>query len=402
MKQSIRKIFNNLSMFLIFATIFAGFGVLTAIDHAGAYEKIDNLKNQKHIVSTLTNLDKSDIELALIQFNGKSTQLLNEIDKLRVLYELNFTEQYILNNSKEYLSDLDELERLTKKFNQYARDYYTKDKKNEKEKELKLKKCFDSLFKQIDKIIFRSIDYNEQKFNIHKNIAYAVFIIILLFTIIYRKKLNLIYDDLYYLYNFDKKDYKIFSEEADAISLRMNRKSTTADNPTMLDPVTGINNHKGMMNAYAEKKGMKESNFTSVTVLEIDNFSKSNRPYSQEFTQTILKKVAFTISLHEQSADVIARIDYNQFAVILSRPSKEMSYKDMDIIRQSISEIKFKSPATGPVTVTVSGGYVIKPNNVTLDESIREAKKVLEHAKTHGKNRIFQLSDLQESEYAES
>ena len=401
MKQSIKKIFTNLSMFLIFATIFAGFGVLTAIDHAGAYEKIDNLNEQKRIISTLTELDKSDLELALIQFNGKSTQLLNMIDKLRLLYELNFTEKYILNNSKEYLTDLDKLTTLTNEFNLNAREYYIKDKKNERLKERKLKDSFDQLYKQIDKIIFRSIEYNKAKFNIHKNVTYVAFVIILLFTFIYRRKLNYIYEDLYYLYNLDKKDYKIYTEEADAISLRMNRKAVVSDNPSMLDPVTGINNHKGMINSYASKKGMKESNFTSVTILEIDNFSKSKRPYSQEFTQNILKKVAFTISLHEQSADVIARIDYNQFAIILSRPSKEVSFKDIDIIRQSISEIKFKSPATGAVTVTVSGGYVIKPNNKTLDESLREAKKVLEHAKTHGGNRISQTRDLQESEYAD-
>ena len=401
MKQSIEKIFNNLSTFLILATLFAGFGVLVSIDHTGSYEKIDNLNNQKHIISTLTELDKSDLELALIQFNGKSTQLLNNIEKLRILYTLNFTEQYILGNEKEYLNDLDELTKLTNEFNLNARQYYIKDKRNENTKKEKLNQSFNKLYKQIDEIIFKSITYNKEKFNIHKNVTYIAFIIILLFTFIYRKKLNYIYDDLYYLYNLDKKDYIIYSKEADAISLRMNRKPTISDNPTMLDPVTGINNHKGMISSYAQKKGMKESNFTAVTILEIDNFSKSNRAYSQEFTQNILKKVAFTISLHEQSADVIARIDYNQFAVILSRASKEMAFKDMDIIRQSISEIKFKSKATGSIVVTVSGGYVIKPNNTTLDESTREAKKALTHAKEHGGNRISQIRDIQESEYAE-
>jgi len=401
MKQSIKKIFSNLSMFLVLATVFAGFGVIIAIDHDGAYKKIDNLNKQKHIISTLTELDKTDLELALIQFNGKSTQLLNQIDKLRVLYELNFTEQYIIRNSKEYLTDLDKLTKLTNEFNLKARDYYIKEKTDEVIKKAKLEESFTQLYKQIDKIIFKSIEYNKAKFNIHKNVTYIAFILILFFTLMYRRKLNYIYEDLYYLYNLDKKDYTIYTEEADAISLRMNRKAVISDNPSMLDPVTGINNHKGMMNSYAQKKGMKESNFTSLSVIEIDNFSKSNRAYPQEFTQNILKKVAFTISLHEQSADVIARIDYNQFAIILSRASKEMSYKDIDIIRQSISEIKFKSPLTGTVVVTVSGGYIIKPNNITLDESIREAKKILLHAQQHGGNRISQIRDLQESEYAQ-
>jgi len=401
MKQSIKSIFNNLSLFLIFATIFAGFGVLISIDHSSSYDKIDNLNNQKKIISTLTKLHRDDIELALIQFNGKSTQLLNDIDKLRALYRYNFTEQYIIGNSKEYLADLDELTRLTNDFNTNARNYYIKDTKKDIKRELDLKQSFNTLYNQINTITLKSIQYNKAKFNIHKNVTYLAFVIILLTSLIYRRKLNNIYQDLYFLYNSDNKEYKIYTEEADAIALRMNKKSQTAHNLTMIDPVTSINNHKGMINSYSQKKNMKESDFTSVTVIEIDNFSKSNHAYTQEFTNHILKKVAFTISLHEQSADVIARIDYSQFAIILSRRTKEMSFKDVDIIRQSIAEIKFKSTTTGSVVVTVSGGYVIKPNNTTLDESMKDAKKVLEHAKSHGGDKISQIRDLQVSECEE-
>jgi len=398
MKHSIKNIFKNLSLFLIFATIFAGMGALVSIDHSNSYTKIDNLNNQKQIISTLTKLSKDDIELALIQFNGKSTQLHNEIKKLRSLYQYSFIERYIVSNSEEYLSDLDKLSLLTTSFNEKARNYYTNDKNNEDLKEADLKRSFHLIYKQIDSIMIKSIGYNQTKFNIHKNITFVAFIIILLVTIWYRKRLNLIYKDLKFLYNVDEKNYKIFSEEIDAISLRMKRKPVTSDNPATLDPVTGINNIKGMMSSYAEKKGMKESNFTSVTIIEIDNFSKSNRAYSQEFTQTILKKVAFTISLHEQVADVIARTDYNQFTIILSRASKEQSYKDIDIIRQSISELKFKSAESGSVVVTVSGGFIIKPNNVTLDESLRESKKVLHHSQQTGTNKISQIKDLADSE----
>ena len=398
MKHSIKNIFNNLSLFLMFAAIFAGFGVLVSIDHSGSYAKIDNLNNQKHIISTLTKLSKDDIELALIQFNGKSTQLHNETMKLRNSYQYSFIERYILRNSEEYLSDLDKLSLLTTSFNKKARNYYTKDATNEKIKDAELKRSFHSIYKQIDSIIFKSIEYNKVKFNIHKTITFIAFIIISLVAVWYRKRLAIIYKDIKFLYHVDKKDYSVFSEEIDAISLRMKRKSVTSDNPAMIDPVTGVNNIKGMMNSYAEKKGIKESNFTSVTIIEIDNFSKSNRAYSQEFIQSILKKVAFTISLHEQVADVIARTDYNQFTIILSRASKEQSFKDIDIIRQSISELKIKSPQTGSVEVTVSGGFVIKPNSTSLDESIKNAKKVLHHSQKEGKNNISQIKDLAESE----
>lgn len=249
-------------------------------------------------------------------------------------------------------------------------------------------------------MIIKDISYNEEKFNILEKIAIAAFVITFFTTFWYRRRLNAVYKDILHLYAIDKnkKDYEIFSEEADAIQLRMSRKPVTTDNPAMIDPVTQINNHKGMLSSYSNKKGMKDSNFTSVTIFEIDNFSKQKRAYSQEFTQAVLKKVAFAISLHEQATDVIARTDYNQFTIILSRASKEQSFKDIDIVRQSISEIKFKAPGGSPITITVSGGFIIKPNNQVLDESLRQAKEVLQHAKAKGKDSIAQIRDLAENE----
>lgn len=393
MKQSIKSIFNNLILFLFLITLLAAGGVLVAIDHSNTFTKIDNLNNQKRIISTLTTFSKDDIELALIQFNGKSTQLHYEIEKLHNLYRYNFTEQYVLSNKNEYLADLDELSSLTTSFNIKARHYYTTNTKKDE-----LDENFNLLYNKIDSIIFKSITYSKEKFYIYKNITYGSFAIILLASIFYRKKLNAIYEDLLFLYNVNKKDYVIFSEEVDAIALRMVRKPVTADNPSMIDPVTGINNHKGMINSYSEKKGVKDGNFTTITVLEINNFSKTNRAYPQEFVQNILKKVAFTISLHEQALDVIARTDYNQFTIILSREKKEQAFKDIEAICQSIYELRLQSPTTGIVKITLSGGFVVKPNNVSLENSIIEAKKVLDFSKEKGTCRICQIKDLATSE----
>jgi len=216
----------------------------------------------------------------------------------------------------------------------------------------------------------------------------------------YNKRLSQIYKDILFLYAVDKnkKDYEIFSEEVDAISLRMKRKPVTSENPAMLDPITEINNVKGMINSYADKKNLKESNFTCVTVFEIDNFSKTNRVFPQEFTQAVLKKIAFTISLHEQATDVIARTEYNQFTIIFSRASKEQLFKDVDIIRQSISEIKFTTPSRENVQITVSGGFAIKTNNASLDDAIRKAKEILAHAQRTGGNKVSQIRDMAEHE----
>ncbi len=396
MKHSIKKIFDNLIILLIISTLASGFVALAIFGQNSSSSKIDNLLNQKAIISTLTKLQKEDLEIALIQFNGKSTQLLHEIEKLRSIYKYDYLGQYLLNNSEEYFSSLDTLSTLTTTFNEHAKLYYTKEKKDEEIRKNNLQTAYYTLIHQIDKILLKEMSYNQEKFYLFEKTSMFTFIIILFTTFWYRKKLHQIHKDILFLYSVEqnKKDYVIFSEEVDAISLRMKRKPTTGDNPSMIDPVTEINNNKGLVNSYSEKKGMKESNFTAVAIFEVDNFSKANRAFPQDFTQAILKKIAFTMTLHEQATDVIARTDYNQFTLVFSRATKEQLFKDIDIIRQSISEIKFKNTDKDSIQITVTGGMAIKTNHIGLEEAIRQAKEVLAYAKSTGYNKISQLSDL--------
>ena len=398
MKQSIKKIFQHLNTYLLFVLVAATLGLLSTFEHTLSFDKVDNLVNQKKIIASLTKLDKSDLELALILFNGKSTRLHQEIDKLRTMYKYAYMDKFLVHNEEEYLSDLDKLSKLTDIFNKAAQEYYVDTK--DKEREAKAKKNLDIAFarinKQIDTMLLKNIHYNEEKFKYIKYTVIVIFVLILLATIYYRRALSAIYRDIEFLQQIDKqrKNYNIYSQEVDAIALRVNRKQTTNDNPDMLDSVTEINNYKGMVNDYSLKKRTQDSNFTSVTVLEIDNFSKSNRTFPQDVTQAILKKVAYTISLHQQPLDIIARTDYNQFTIIFSRSSKEQAYKDVELIRESIAELKFNIPKTGATQITVSGGFIIKPNNTSLEEAIKQAKEILRYAQSLGTNKIMQTRDL--------
>ena len=401
MKYSIKKIFLSLNAYMLFVLFASFIFMMLTLERQLSFDKVQILNEQKSLVLSLKNLNKDDLELALIQFNGKTAELQSKIDQLYNIYKYNFTEKYILDNQVQYFADLKMLKQLKDSFNTQAHQYYvqTKNRNIEKYNKKLLDKSYYNLQKQIEKIIANDLIYSEKKYNIFKYFFILSFFIIFLETILYRRKVNNIYADIDYLVSIDKNaiPYTIYSQEADAISLRMKRKNVTLDNPAFIDQITGISNHKGMLNAYSNKRDMKDSNFTSVTVIEIDNFSKSKRTYSQDITQAILKKIAFTMSLHEQATDVIARTDYNQFTLILSRDSKEQAFKDVDIIRQSISEIKFNLPNNTNDTITITGGFVIKPHNTNLEEGIRQAKEILTRAKNITKNKILQSTDFANS-----
>ena len=69
------------------------------------------------------------------------------------------------------------------------------------------------------------------------------------------------------------------------------------------------------------------------------------------------------------------------------------------MLRQSISEIKFKTYDNSSIVVTVSGGFILKPTNQHLDESIRKAKELLLHAQNKSINNISQTKDLAKSNF---
>ncbi|WP_457743808.1 GGDEF domain-containing protein [Sulfurimonas sp.] len=402
MKHSIKDIFQNLSTYLFFVFFLAFLALMLILEQQLSFQKTDILKKEKQIILDLVNQDKRDLDIALIQFNAKSTQLLQYQEQLKIIYKYNIFEQFIIKNSTQYLNDLSILSSYINKFDNATHKFYlqNKDKSLEKDAKQNLDTAFNEVNQHINSMLLKTIGYNQEKFDLVKYIVVVSFILIFLATFWYRKILNSIYGDISYLFKFEKSksQYDMFSLEADAIALRMNRKSSVSDNPNLIDPVTGINNYKGLVHSYSHKKSLKDSNFTSVTILEIDNFSKSKRLFPQEIAQAMLKKVAYTISLHEQPVDVIARTDYNQFTIILSRASKEQSFKEVDLIRAGISELKFNIPETGPVNITVSGGFIVKPNNTSLEEALRQAKEILHYAKSIGKNNLLQLKDLARKE----
>jgi len=397
MRQSIRKIFTNLNIYMIIVLIISVLSALLVLEHGLSFDKVNNLNKQKEITLALTKLDKKNITLSKIEFNSKSRKLLADTELLKTNFDYDFTGKIFLDIEQEYMDDLNKLQTLTSKFNTIAGGYYSEDMTLQEEKLQNLIQSQEELNAYINTIILKNITYDEKKYYFIRNLSILSMLFILLGTFWYRNRIQSIYNDIRFLFTIEKdknkQSYQVFSEEVDAISLRMKRKSVTLDNPEMLDPVTDIYNYKGLVGAYNNKKTNNESNHIAVAILEIDSFSKSNRAFAQETTQAMLKKTAFTISLHEQPTDIVARTDYNQFTVILSRVNKKQLFTDLDVMRQSIEEIKFHTP-NGNANITISGGMMVKTTKVTLEDAIKKAKEVLVHAKARGGNRISQTQDL--------
>lgn len=376
-------------------TVILGLISFTAVSEYTSFEKIKNLQSQKKLITIISTLGREDLELSSIQYRGKSTTLHNDIAKLHKLFGYDLGGRFIFDHEKRYKNELDDLKAYATLYTDAVGEWYDESEENLDSREKAMLSAQVRLINQIDNIIEQNIGYEYDKFIIQEILIYLAFILSLGMALWYSRRFSHVYKDIQSLYavDLDLNSYEILTHEVEAIAKRMNRKAVTSENPAMIDPVTQINNYKGMVQAYGNKKGIKDANFTGLCVFEIDHFKELDKRYPKEFTQAVLKKIAFMMTLHEQPSDVIARIDYCQFVVILSRPTKESALKDCETIRKSVEETGFKVPRAETLSLSLSGGYIVKPNNKTLDEAIAQAREILKTAQDNGRNRIAQLRD---------
>ena len=394
MKMSIESLFKNLSFMLILLAILLFFISLVQMDRYASFSKVANLQEQKSLVNKIYDLGRADLDYSVIQARGMAAQLKTDTLTLDSFSSYDIFGM-ILGQSSEFQADVKNLLQLEDEYIKRINIYYENSNESLAEKLQQLDTAKKALIVMLDSMTIKNISYDKQKFALSQWLVYLTFLISLFIAIMYSKKLKIVYDDIKSLFaiGFERPSDKIITKEVDAIKIRMVRKPTTTENPNMVDPVTGIKNSKGMIQSYSEKKTMKESGFTAVCVLEVDNFKQYNKELPKELTQAMLKKIAFIISLYEQPTDVIARIDLDQFAVILQRDNKDKALNDCDSMRKSIEEAVFKNPQGGKIPFTLSGGFIIKQGNKSLEDSISYAKEVLQTAKEKDGNRIAQIHD---------
>lgn len=395
MKLSIQNIFKNLKLHLFVLTFLTVLIALIQFLRHDSFNRIKQLEEQKTVVEKIYNLGRKDLDYSKISAQGLGNQLQASISSLSVEKQNDFLGSLIGVNA-EIENQINELSKLSDNYITSASEYYGE--KNDESVAHKLQEFSNSkilVTEAINELIIKDVDEDSKKFAFTQWIIYFTMFLSFIGTVWYAKRLSMILDDIKLLYAIggEKNGEIIKTQEVDAINLRMIRKPTLSQNPSMIDPVTGIKNYKGMIQAYSEKKGLKESNYTVVCVFEIDNFKEHEKTLPKEFTQAVLKKVGFILSLYEQPTDVVARIEYCQFAVILSRDTQKKAFDECEDIRKNIEETSFKNPQGGTIPYTLSGGFIIKQANKSLEDSITFAKEVLQTAKEKGKNRIAQLRD---------
>lgn len=397
MQISIFKIFGTIKSLVALALLLVILLTAMILSEYSSFYKLENLQKEKELATEVYNLGRDDLDLSSIQYRGNNAMLRHEADALSNYYEYDYINKF--SKSDNYHNDLTKLQYIINDFDIAASNWYTQEQISEEElqtRKERFTKAYDYLMTQINVMTSQNSTFEKRRFLIQLGLITTLLLMILLSTYWISRRLNLIQRDVSSLNIFASEDAAEFAtSEADTISKSMGRttKASTAQNPAYLDSVTGINNYKGFLHEFSDKKRQKVGNYTAVCIFSIDKLGELEMQYSQEFSETIVKKVSFMLSLYRQHNDVIGRIDHNQFTIMLSRQDKASAINDCELIRKSVEEAPFKTTDGKKLTVTLSGGFVQKMSTQSIEEVITKANKVLSMSIQHGGNRIAQLRD---------
>ena len=397
MRWSIKKIFDNLSKTLLVLSILLGLLSTITFTLNSSVAKSDLLLEQKALVREAYNLGREDIQLSNIQLKGIINNLKYDITQMRDAYTFDILGNYVYGHTKQYMNDLEQLSIKQLLYIEAARTYYEQSLANLAARQDDYDFAQAEYDAKLSDLQEKHLIYEAQKFNGLQYIVYLSFLISILSTLWFTRRLSSIYNDIRTLYSVDleNKGRMYQTEEAEMITKRMSRKSSATENPAFIDPVTEVNNYKGLLHGFANRKGVSGATI-AVCVFSLDHFKDIEKKYQKDLANQILKKIAFMLSLYEQHTDVLGRIDYDQFVFVLNRNTKDIALNDCEQIRKNIEEAKFKAPKGESIKVTVSGGFVVKAPNKPLDQTIAHAKEILHAAIVQGGNKIAQLRDRAE------
>jgi diguanylate cyclase (GGDEF)-like protein len=122
---------------------------------------------------------------------------------------------------------------------------------------------------------------------------------------------------------------------------------------------------------------------------DIDHFKVCNDEHGHDVGDKVLHLVAQTIKGHLRRIDLLFRYGGEEFAVLLPGADRDAAERTAERIREVVSITPLTLDDGTNVSVTISIGGCIYPDNAQNDDELfRSADKALFRAKQEGRNRV--------------
>ena len=161
---------------------------------------------------------------------------------------------------------------------------------------------------------------------------------------------------------------------------------------SVTDELTGLANRRRLVTELDRE--LRRSDRTghpfSILMLDVDRFKKFNDTWGHPAGDGVLKRLANTLRDCVRDVDTVARYGGEEFTVLLPETPVAEAARVAERIRAATEKDRFTPEgSTTVVSVTVSIGYAVYPENGRAQEPLIEAAdQALYRSKQSGRNRV--------------
>jgi len=178
-------------------------------------------------------------------------------------------------------------------------------------------------------------------------------------------------------------------DDVNALEERVNEMLQLERSFAHTDPLTSLCNRRAFVDALqkAEARGRRNGERLAVVRLDIDGFRVLNESYSRNEGDQLLRAVATSLSLTTRMGDLAARLEDDEFALLLYNCAPDNAQK---IGRRLVDEIAELGRVYPNARVTASVGIAcFVASGPDPDEMIRLAGTALRQARHSGGNAVI-------------
>ncbi|MEO0544745.1 MAG: diguanylate cyclase [Pseudomonadota bacterium] len=161
------------------------------------------------------------------------------------------------------------------------------------------------------------------------------------------------------------------------------------------DPLTGLDNRRGLKRKFSESRDLKASPFLWLAIFDLDHFKKANDTYGHEAGDEILIKIAEILNTRFQNAISIARIGGDEFAIVGKSATIEAPniYSNAKAVITNMKQHAGTSEIWNEIGMSI--GIIVSPHKDDLGSIMRQADENLYKAKSLGRGTVVMGRDLQ-------
>jgi diguanylate cyclase (GGDEF)-like protein len=137
------------------------------------------------------------------------------------------------------------------------------------------------------------------------------------------------------------------------------------------------------------QRSLRDHSAVGIILADIDRFKNFNHTYGHAVGDMMLKKLGEYLQEGVRVSDIACRYGGEEFAIIITEASRELTLERAEHLRKEISQIKLDYEGQSIQGITISIGVAIYPEHgLTVDALLKNADLALFQAKVEGRNQV--------------